>query len=119
MSGRSLEKLNRISEYITQKHETKLSLADLENEIKYNKFYICKLFKLNLNTTFTEYLNYVRCKHAERLLISSDKKVSQIADETGFSSSQNFIKVFKEFYNCTPLKYKTMYQSDKDKGGLI
>ncbi len=116
-NGQSFEKLNRISEYITENHDQKISLADLEIEIKYNKFYICKLFKTNLNTTFTEYLNYVRCKHAERLLFSTEKKISEIATEVGFSSTQSFIKVFKAFYNHTPLKYKSIYHSNDGTGG--
>lgn len=104
-----LKKIEPIVKYISENYMSRITLDTLSEEVKYDKYYICKLMKNRLNTTFTEYLNYVRLQNAERLLFSTDKPISEIVYETGFSTPQNFYKVFKAAYGYTPHKYKLLY----------
>ena len=104
-----LKKVEPITNYIAENYMGKISLDDMAVCVGYDKYYICKLVKNNLKTTVTEYLNYVRLQVAQRLLVTSDMRISQIVCETGFSNPQNFFKVFKAMYGYTPHKYKTMY----------
>ncbi|MBP3360747.1 MAG: helix-turn-helix domain-containing protein [Clostridia bacterium] len=108
-----VKKLEPIAEYLSENYDKIITLDILSEAVKYNKYYICKLFKNILNTTFVEYLNYIRCRKAEQLLLSTDKRISDIAYESGFLSTQNFNKVFKAFYNRTPIKHKKLYKPDE------
>jgi AraC-like DNA-binding protein len=106
----ALNKIEPIARYVSENYMNRVTLDDLSECAKYDKYYICKLIKGALNTTFTEYLTYVRLQMAERLLFSTDKPISEIVYETGFSTPQNFFKVFKAAYGYTPHKYKMLYR---------
>ena len=49
--------------------------------------------------------------NAVRLLNTTDKKVSEIAQETGFSDESRFIACFKEYYQQTPGYYRKQIKS--------
>lgn len=101
-----LEKIAPALEFINQHYASHISLEELSHHLLVDKSYICRLFKKILGTTFIEYLNYVRVNHAQTLLLSTQKNISEIAYETGFSSEAYFIKCFKKYYFCTPLVYR-------------
>jgi AraC-like DNA-binding protein/quercetin dioxygenase-like cupin family protein len=105
-----IKKVEPIAKYISENFVQKITLDTVSEEVKYDKYYICKLIKSALGITFTEYLCYVRLRHAEGLLFSTDMPISQIVYETGFSTPQNFFKVFKATYGYTPHKYKMLYR---------
>ncbi len=68
--------------------------------------YFSRQFKKLMGRTFTEYLNYIRVTEAEKLLLTTDMNITQVALSTGFSSSSYFIKQFKHFKNMTPNQLK-------------
>jgi len=68
--------------------------------------YFSRFFKASIGKTFSEYLTYVRVTEAEKLLVSTDKNVSQIAVETGFSNASYFITQFKKLKHMTPKKFQ-------------
>ena len=109
----ALKKVEPIAKYISEHYMERITLDVLSECVKYDKFYICKLMKTTLNTTFTEYLSYVRLQKAEKLLFSTDRPISEIVYETGFSTPQNFFKVFKSMYGYTPYKYKLLYNPNE------
>ena len=48
-----------------------------------------------------------RLDFASYLLRSTDKNVNDIAFESGFEDTSNFIRSFKRKFSCTPLQYRT------------
>lgn len=46
---------------------------------------------------FKEYLNYVRLKHAQTALLTTDSSITDIALEYGFNDSNYFKDLFKKF----------------------
>jgi len=45
-------------------------------------------------------------KHAEKLLLSTKKMISEIAYDTGFTNLSYFNRKFKESYTMGPSKYR-------------
>lgn len=74
--------------------------------------YFSTLFKSVTGQKFGDYLLSVRISRAKKLLASTDKDITYIAYETGFSSSSHFIARFKELENITPGKYRRKIQSE-------
>ena len=68
--------------------------------------YFSKLFKKTFSQSFSEYVNSIRINESKRLLISSDQTITQIAMNTGFSTTSYFISVFKKITGETPLSFK-------------
>ena len=106
----ALKKIEPVAKYISENYMNRITLDALSESAGYDKYYICKLIRSALNITFTDYLCYVRLRCAERLLVSTDMPISQIVYQTGFSTPQNFFKVFKAMYGYTPHKYKMLYR---------
>ena len=71
--------------------------------------YFSRSFKKLMGVSFSEYVNYVRMNEAQKMLISSDKSVSEIAQALGFSSASHFIRTFKANKGCTPNQFKKCY----------
>ncbi|MCS4481211.1 helix-turn-helix domain-containing protein [Clostridium botulinum] len=41
-----------------------------------------------------------------KLLLDTDKTISEISEELGFSHTRYFNKHFKKHYKCTPMQYR-------------
>lgn len=63
-------------------------------------------FDAALNVTPFEAGKRIRLAHAERLLQRTQRSVTQIAQDTGFSDVSHFIRVFKAAYNTTPESWR-------------
>lgn len=72
--------------------------------LSYN--YFSYLFKKTMGKSFKDYLLDTKLYHAERLLLSTRKSITEIALETGFSTTSHFISQFKKKNNTTPDKFR-------------
>ena len=52
-----------------------------------------------------EFIEDIRLRHAAQMLLDSNKLVSEIADELGFSSYRYFICRFKKHFGVTPSQF--------------
>ena len=68
--------------------------------------YLGRLFKRLSSTSIVDYINNTRMKKAADFLASSNKPIATIAEQTGFTSSQYFHKLFKKTYGVTPNEYR-------------
>ena len=103
----SIEKLAPVFKYVEDNYARDISLEDAADTLKMNREYFCRIFKKVTTLTFIDYLNAVRTKRAEDLLITTDKSISEIAGSTGFSSVSYFTRVFKNITNFTPASYSS------------
>jgi AraC-like DNA-binding protein len=102
------EKVSEIARYINKHYPEPLSLTSLADLFYISPSYLSKVFKETTNFTFIEYLNNVRVKEAKRLLMESQAKVVEIAEQVGFGSVTNFGRVFKEVTSHPPLYYRKL-----------
>jgi AraC-like DNA-binding protein len=72
--------------------------------------YYSKLFRRVVGKNFNEYLTSVRINEAERMLLSGDRPITEIALATGFSSSSHFIEKFKKYRKKPPKQYRMQAQ---------
>lgn len=101
-----IEKIMPALNYIDKHYDEQITLENLSNTVNLNSSYFCRLFKKATNSTFIEYLNFVRICKAEKKLSSSKESISEISLNLGFSSVSYFNKVFKAIKGCTPTEYK-------------
>lgn len=109
LQKREADVVDYISRYYTDKN---LSLNMLADVMQMNYYTLSRMFKECIGTSFVGYLTSVRLESAKLLLVETDKKIEQIAEETGFYSSGTFIKAFKKYYNETPGAYRKRQRED-------
>ena len=52
--------------------------------------------------SFLQYVNEVRVTHIYQDLIHTDTPISELMEQTGFTSQKLFNRTFREIYGCTP-----------------
>ena len=102
----TIERVLPVLNYIDTHYQEEITLETLSKVINLNQYYFCRLFKRATNSTFTEYLNFVRVCKAEKLLLSGTNTISEISMNVGFSSVSYFNRIFKRYKGCTPSAYK-------------
>jgi AraC-like DNA-binding protein len=99
------ESIKKALVYITENYETAtLEAVARYCGLSYNHF--SASFKRIIGRSFTDYLDLIRINEAERLLLSTDNSVTDIAFSCGFSSSSHFISRFKSQKGITPGQFR-------------
>ena len=106
MRSEDITRLESVLTYIDQNYMHTVSAEKMASLCNMSYSYFSRFFKASIGKTFSEYLTYVRVTEAEKLLVSSNMNVSQIALETGFSNASYFITQFKRHRHMTPKKFK-------------
>ncbi len=101
-----IEKILPILKFVNENYAESISLDYASDMLNLNRDYFCRLFKKITTMTFTDYLNFVRVCHSEKLLTFSDKSISEISLDTGFASVSYFNRVFKKLKSVTPSEYR-------------
>lgn len=101
-----LKMLQKVLDYLDVNYKLDITAEFISQLCNLSYSYFSRQFKALMGKTFTEYLNYIRVTEAEKLLLSTDLNITQIALETGFSSSSYFIQQFKRFKNVSPKQFK-------------
>ena len=65
----------------------------MADELHLNPSYLGQIFKNQAE--FSQYLNQVRTKHAQKLLLYTDDTINEISEKVGFNNTNYFSKMFK------------------------
>jgi AraC-like DNA-binding protein len=98
--------LQRVVEYIDNHYASPVTLTLLSETFHINPSYLCKLFRDRMDKSFVYYLNEVRIHHAKQLLAGSRLSVDEVAEKTGFSNANYFVRVFKKTTGMTIGEYR-------------
>lgn len=109
---KSIEKLNYISNYISDNFKDINSVSELAKACYISKSHMCRIFKEQLGISVSSYINNMKINTARELLISGDMSVLEIALESGFNSTQYFHKVFKAQLGCSPKEYRMINRTN-------
>lgn len=105
-NNRYVSKILPALTFIDDHYREEINLETVSNLLGMNPSYFCRVFKRATNSTFTEYLNFVRVLKSEKLLTSNSGSVSDIALDVGFSSVSYFNRIFKRLKGISPTAYK-------------
>ncbi len=97
--------------YANEHYAEKVYLDTVCELLHIDKYYLCKIFKKSTGLTFFQYLGRVRLQNAEKLLITSNRSITQIALECGFSTVQYFHSAFVKAKGSTPMLYRKAYHN--------
>jgi YesN/AraC family two-component response regulator len=101
-----VELLSKAISYISTNYMHKISLDNVANYIYLSPSYLCKIFKEEMKTNFSNYLNRVRVEKSKILLLSEQLTITEIAILVGFCDQSYFNKVFKKQTGITPKKFR-------------
>lgn len=98
--------LKKILTYIHENYMRPVSLNEIAQSANISARTCCRCFHQQLDMTPFGYLMEYRVKIAAELLLSTDKPVTEICFETGFSDTSYFTKTFKKLAGYTPSAFR-------------
>lgn len=94
-----------VSAYMKQ-HYAAIAIQDLQSAFHFQEDYFNRLIKEKTGMTYSAYLQHIRLEHAERLLLTTDQTVDEIADAVGYHNKGYFYKIFIQKRGMTPAQYR-------------
>ncbi len=85
--------------------DSDLNVDEIGRSLGLSRVQLYRKIKSLTNYAPNELVRIIRLKASEQLLIKTEKSISEIAYETGFSSPSYFTKCFKEYFNESPTDY--------------
>ncbi len=103
-----LRHMERITEYIAQHYREPLAIDEIAGALKLHGKYLMRLFKQHSRMSVWEYVTRIRLANAQRLLLTSGMKITDVALESGFGSLGPFYRAFAEYSAGakTPSEYR-------------
>ena len=103
-------RINTVYNYIQTHYQEQVSLADIASRLNMSEEYFSRYFSKTMKKPFFEFLNEYKISRACKLLIETDKQISEICYASGFESIPFFYRQFKKFKDCQPKTYRMNYQ---------
>ena len=94
------------AEWLRTHYAEDLSIARMQDNAHMSRSYFWRLFRRYTGTTPYNYLINCRITRAKELLVVTDRSVSQIAADVGFSNVSNFSTRFAGVTGRSPLQYR-------------
>ncbi len=96
---------NLMLQYLNEYH-TNTTLEEVSKYLGRSKSSISHMFKKSSGMSVREYCNHLKLEDARRILLNTDKSVTEITYDVGFRDVSYFVHLFKNKYGVSPLRYR-------------
>nr|WP_092072205.1 AraC family transcriptional regulator [Dendrosporobacter quercicolus]NSL48629.1 AraC family transcriptional regulator [Dendrosporobacter quercicolus DSM 1736]SDM38396.1 AraC-type DNA-binding protein [Dendrosporobacter quercicolus] len=104
-----------IKAYIDAHYDEELSLSYISRAFNLNPYYLIRIFKKVVGYSPMQYITRRRIGEAQKLLVSTDYPVVEIAPMVGYNSISHFNMMFFKYIGISPRKYRNTYTIMKKK----
>lgn len=105
----SQQRLGPVFSYLVENYRGKVSLEKAASLAHMTPQAFCKYFKKMTRKTFMETVMEYRVNYAAQQLIQTEKPVSEISFQSGFSDVSFFYRLFKKKMKFSPLNYRRRF----------
>ena len=95
-----------IEEHYTQE----LTVKSAAEALHVSVVYLGQVFKKETELSFNQYVNFIRIKKAQQLLLHTRQTINEIADVIGYNNTNYFSKMFKKLNGLTPKEFREKYE---------
>lgn len=92
--------------YLQSNYQNQILLNNVSDLVGLSPNYFSSIFKKELGTSFSDYLNRYRIEKSMELLLNTSLKTYEIAYQCGFSDEGYYAKTFKKYTGKTPNEHK-------------
>ena len=98
-------------DYVHAHYAGPLTLQQVADHVFLSKNYFCLLFKKHTNQNFIDYVIDLRIRKAKELLKTTDLRIYEVAESSGFNDVKYFSKLFKKMTTVSPGDYRESPES--------
>ena len=110
LDGQAAAVVDIVLEYVFSNHAGSVKMSEAAALVGMSEPTFSKYFKRATGQNFSDLVRKLRLAHARRLLEHSDKAISEICYEVGFSNLSNFNRHFLNDAGVTPRHYRQRVQ---------
>lgn len=104
------DQINKVYEYVFLNIEEGIKLKEVADLVHMAPGSFCRYFKKKTSLTFMEYVKNVRIGIAAKMLIETEKSITQICYHSGYNNLANFNHYFKTVMKSTPSEYRKVFR---------
>lgn len=109
-------KTNTVQEiliYCAEHYRDEISLRRIASDLHISPNHISSIFSKKLKISLRDYINNMRISEATYLLTHTEKRITEIMQECGFTNQSTFNKTFFEICGVTPRQFRKRLITDK------
>lgn len=91
--------------FVESNYMRQIQLSDVADAAGVSGAYISKLFSEHAGANFVDYLTVLRIEKAEKMLLSGDLSIKEIAAAVGYVDPNYFGKIFRKLVGASPSLY--------------
>ena len=105
-SHKTTGEMVKVQKYIKDHFRDDLSLKELAEVACVSPTYFSALFKKETGENYKSYVTGIRMEEAIKLVMNTDLKTYEIAEEVGYNNARRFVDAFKSLYKISPMDYR-------------
>ncbi len=109
------QRINRVIDYLRENLDRQVKLEELAKVACFSEFHFHRIFSAVSGETINNFTNRLRLEKAARLLRYTDRSLTDIALDCGFSSSATFSRAFRSGYDTSPSQFRKSGEIKKSK----
>lgn len=109
-----LSRADQLACYIARNYQQPLTSQSIAEANGVHPNYAMTLFRQMFGTTMTTFVTQHRVSHAQRLLVTTDDSILDVALASGFQSLSRFNEAFKAACGCSPRDYRKAHRVNPD-----
>ncbi len=103
---RAGERIKAMLQHIEEHYGEELTTARIARSAAVSESECLRCFRAMLGTTPIQYVKQLRIQKAAELLLSTGRRVADIAAQCGFQDASYFTRTFREHRGCSPAEYR-------------
>lgn len=108
-AGAKSQLVSDVANYIDHHMSETITVEAMAKGFYMSRSYLSKRFKAESNITLTDFILNRKTEEAKHLLRYTDKPLTAISLDLGFSSPGHFSRVFRKYVSMSPSDYRKKY----------
>ena len=100
-----IDTANYIREHISETIRT----DQIAEALYLSRSHLSRKFKSEAGMTLSDFIIFEKAEEAKRMLRYTEKPISDISSDLGFSSQSHLIRVFRKLEGITPKEYRNKF----------
>jgi len=98
--------VERILKIVSDRYHQPLNIQHIARELRVSRTHVMRQFRKVAGITLLDYLTQHRVSCAQRLMMTTDTKIVDVAHQAGFGSQGQFYTCFKRVTGQSPARYR-------------
>ena len=108
------DRIEKIYAYAKENYTKKIKLEDAAKLINMSVPSFSRLIKQRTGKSFVDFMNEIRLGLATRMLIETNKSVSEVGYDCGFNNISYYNRIFRKKQGCTPSEFCTNFSGTRN-----